>query len=172
MDAGLSMMQVPLTRGAHAVVDDEDQALVDAYKWSLLRSCGNEYAVTDRVMEGKRRTLLMHRLILGTPAGLRTDHIDGNGLNNRRANLRVATAHQNQANRGSVKGSTSGFKGVCWHKASGGRWEAKMQSHGRTIHLGLFRDEEEAARTYDEAARAEFGEFGRFNFPLDGEMRA
>ena len=102
----------------------------------------------------------MHRLVLGTPDGQETDHVDGDGLNNRRANLRPATRSQNACNRGPMPGSVSGVKGVYWQK-SVQKWHARIDAGGKTHYLGLFRCITAAALAYAKASRALHGEFGR-----------
>ncbi len=97
--------------------------------------------------------------IVGPP-----DHIDGNGLNNRRSNLRPASNSQQVANQGVRSDNTSGYKGVTWREDRG-KWEAKIQSGGKRRCLGLFDDKIEAAKVYDHAALEAFGEFAVLNFP-------
>jgi hypothetical protein len=105
--------------------------------------------------------ILMHVLITGISTGL--DHANGDGLDNRRENLRPAGQDLNSANmRPAIPGQSSRFKGVRRH--SEGKWEARIRV-GHPIYLGLFSDEEAAARAYDTAARAAWGEFARPNFP-------
>jgi hypothetical protein len=110
----------------------------------------------------------MHRLILAPPDGMEVDHADRNGLNNRRANLRIATRAQNLQNRGSHtrsgQPSTSEFKGVSWDKARAA-WKANINVHGRQEHLGRYSSEVEAARAYDLRAHEAFGPFAFLNFP-------
>ena len=91
------------------------------------------------------------------------DHIDGNKQNNMVTNLRFCTNAENLRNRGSYRGSSSKYVGVHWHTASG-KWQAKITINGKNKHLGLFTDEQEAARVYDAAARELHGEFARLNF--------
>jgi hypothetical protein len=102
----------------------------------------------------------MHRVIAGTAGHLQTDHKDGDGLNNRRSNLRPCTSAQNKANVGLRSDNRSGFRGVS-RNAQDNCWIARIQ--GR--HIGVFRDAVDAARAYDDAARKAFGEFAHLNFP-------
>jgi hypothetical protein len=109
----------------------------------------------------------MHRDVMGAPDGLLVDHINQNGLDNRRSNLRIATGAQNQRNahgRGIHRGkaSSSAFRGVSRSK---GKWGAHVSVNGRNIRLGTFVTEEAAARAYDKAARQYHGEFAGLNFP-------
>lgn len=146
-----------------ARVDDEDYPLVASRSWCLSSSPTSTvlYAVTGRRVAGKSRNIKMHHLITGA-VGI--DHIDGNGLNNQRANLRVATKSQNGANRGAVAGTSSQYKGVVWYKRDS-CWQAAIRFENRNRHLGYFADELAAALAYDAAARSLFGEFARPNFP-------
>jgi hypothetical protein len=147
-------------RGHVALVDAADYDLVAAHRWRLLTPrTGGPYAACS--IGG--RTVMLHRLLLDEPPGLDVDHRNGIGLDNRRANLRAATRSENGANQGPRPGSSS-FKGVS--RARGGRWQASIKVGGRSRALGYFADEESAARAYDRAARATWGEFARCNFEV------
>lgn len=159
---------IPLTRGFVALVDDADFGWLNQWKWQAhVKREGLVYAMRDeRRADGTRRRVRMHRAILDVPEGLFPDHIDGDGLNNQRANLRVCTHRDNCRNRRS-RSTTSTFKGVGWDKAAQ-RWEANIGNGlGRTRRIGRYRTEEEAARAYDAAAREIHGEFARLNFPAE-----
>jgi hypothetical protein len=159
-------VEIPLTRGLVAVVDAEDvERVLAAGKWQALVGDHTTYAQRNVYEQGQRRTVLLHTFLTGWP---RVDHRDGNGLNNRRSNLRPATARQNMQNRRIQSNNTSGYKGVGrqWN-----RWRATIQIDGRQVHLGTFGDPADAARAYDAAAREHFGEFARLNFPEVCEER-
>jgi hypothetical protein len=152
---------IPLTKGYVAFVDDDDFAAVSQKKWGAFHSNGNVYAASQTSRkDGPRRTLFMHRIINETPEGLHTDHVDGDTLNNCRSNLRSVTRAQNQWNRRADRQGSSKHKGVSW-QASTGKWLAMIQANKRRIYLGIFADEEDAARAYASAAVEMFGEFNR-----------
>jgi len=160
--SGLIEVGVDLRDGLFAIVDAADEAIVAGYLWTPIRMNGSVYA---RALAGRDR-MLMHKLITGWPG---CDHINGDGLDNRRTNLREATRSQNMANRRkSVPGSASRFKGVSLH-ADRRQWRAQIGIRGKRVYLGLFPSEEGAARAYDEQARVAFGEFAALNFPRPGE---
>jgi hypothetical protein len=147
-----------------ALVDDEDYGMVAQHNWSVATSPTTTvvYAIrSTRRPDGSKTSQRMHHLILGQ---LLIDHIDMNGLNNQRANLRAATKSQNGGNRKPVAGSSSRFKGVVWYKRDS-VWQAAIRVDNRNHHLGYFASEEAAARAYDAAAPKWFGEFARLNFP-------
>lgn len=106
----------------------------------------------------------MHREILGLmPEDPDVDHRDGEGLNNRRSNLRLVTNSQNNMNSQCRWGALSKYKGVSWHKRRE-KWQGRIKLNGKEIYLGYFDNEKKAARAYDEAAKKHFGEFARLNF--------
>lgn len=162
--------EVPLygkyARGRVALVDPEDFDLVMQYRWYVKETArprrpDGPYATANPYRNGRQRMVYMHNLIMGQ---IGIDHIDGNGLNNRRSNLRPATSSQNGANRSPVQRHSSQFKGVSWYSPLG-KWKASIRHNGRTRHLGYFHDEVKAAKVYDAAAREAFGEYARPNFP-------
>lgn len=164
-DPSGATMLVPLTQGQVAVIDAADADAVRPYLWQARRDGETWYAITSVTVGYQRReTVLMHRLILGNPPG-DSDHWDGDGLNNRRSNLRPATRSQNVANSGVPKHNTSGFKGV--QRTRSGRWHARIRLNSHWHCLGTFDTPEEAARAYDTRAQQEFGDFARLNFPID-----
>ena len=95
-----------------------------------------------------------------------TDHINGDGLDNRKQNLRTCTHTENMRNRGKSKNNTSGFKGVSWHKR-GKTWDAKIAHNKKLMHIGSFKDKEVAAKAYDRKAIELHGKFAKLNFPIE-----
>lgn len=138
---------IPLTNGGVALVDDEDFERIAAHRWRGQRIGRTVYAARGEYLgKYKTRTIYMHREILTAPVGVLVDHEDGDGLNNRRANIRFATKTQNAWNQ--PPADPSRFKGVSWHKAWR-RWIAYYTSGRRQIVIGGFHDPVEAARAYD-----------------------
>lgn len=153
------MAELRLLRGQTALIDDEDLPKTVGYRW-LLSTKGY---VIARIWNGSQcSTLWLHRLILGTPKGFDTDHKDRNKLNNQKSNLRVAARRQNSGNKRIDKaGHSSRFKGV--HRHTNGKWRARFgfrlpDGKRKFVHLGLFDQELDAARAYDQYAVKHFGE--------------
>ena len=159
------MKKIPLTLGKFALVDDEDYDWLSQWKWHALKARNTYYAQRSApIGGGKYKNLRMHREIMKTPETLYTDHIDGDGLNNQKANLRFCTLQQNQFNRSPERNCSSNFKGVSWKK-SGQKWLATITVNKRLKHIGVFTSEIEAAKAYDNVAKEAYGEFARLNFP-------
>lgn len=154
--AAIQTREIPLTQGKVAIVDAADYELLAAFKWFAERQKHTYYASRNYVRsDGKRRVLRMHCAILTAPL---VDHRNGDGLDNRRSNLRSADRRGNGANASLSSRNKSGFKGVSWHKETG-KWRADLGGKS----LGLYDDPKEAARAYDVAAKEQFGEFARAN---------
>lgn len=160
---------VALTQGKFALVDEADFERVNAVPWKYNRATG-------RAVRGKQTTVQMSRFIVGAAEDVDVDHINGDRLDNRRTNLRVATHQQNLCNRPVHAQNASGFKGVGpWTHSGKYRapvWRARIKVNGKRISIGTYPTAEAAARAYDDAARLHHGEFARLNFPLPGEQGA
>ena len=155
---GGEVIAIPLSRGLFALVDEEDYSKVHPYTW-----CASRKRYTDMVMapiRGQRnRFVYLHRVIMAPPKGFLVDHRDGDGLNNRRENLRVCTVAENNRNRRRMqRTNTSGVRGAYW-SAERARWEATISVNDRTVHLGRFRTKEEAHAAYAVAAIRFYGDF-------------
>lgn len=156
------MIEVPLTQGRVALIDDADFPIVSAYRWKFLkRSCGHGgYAIASEMRDGKKRMLSMHRVLLTPPAHLQVDHVNGDGLDNRRSNIRICTMAQNAANRASYHG---GWKGAA--PLPSGKFVARLTADNGVYSTNPVATKEQAARLYDALAVARNGEFARLNFP-------
>lgn len=149
---------INLTKGKAALVDDDDFERLLKLKWRAKKDWNTYYAYRSH-----RKTFSMHSFILGTSKGFEVDHINGNGLDNRRSNLRIVTHSQNMANRRPQRNGTSCYKGVSWNK-QWQRWVSKIYPNGKNIFLGYYASEIEAAKIYDVAAIKFFGEYAFLNF--------
>ena len=153
---------VPISKGYEVVIDAADVGLIEGPAWrAVVRSGGkNVYASRFEWTNKARVYVLMHRLILGAPRGLHVDHIDGNGLNNRRSNLRIATVAQNQQNGRLRVDNASGVRGVHWDQSSR-KWAVNIRAAGKRHYLGMFSEIDDAAAAYAKASANLHGEFGR-----------
>jgi hypothetical protein len=161
---GERMREIILTNGNKVLVDDEDYEKLSKLTW-YFRKQGYAVGNLPSPENGVYPKVLMHRYILNAPKGTQVDHINGNKLDNRRCNLRIANASKNKANCGIRSNNTSGYKGVT--KATGRRknkpWTAQIKVNYKRIHLGYFETKESAALAYNEAALKYFGEFAKLN---------
>jgi hypothetical protein len=152
------MAEIPLTQGRVAIVDDADFEWLGSLKWCAHGRGRKAYACRRE----KGKMVLMHRMILPVGLGEEIDHVDGDRLNNTRANLRACTRSQNNANQPKKPGGSTPFKGVSFNH---GRYRARIQVARIVYKLGWFDTAVEAALAYDAAARQHFGPFARLNFP-------
>ncbi len=164
---GYSFRRIPLTQGKYAIVDPDDYKRLSKYKW-YAKKCGKTFYASRTVWTGKNKkriNITMHRQIINPPYPLVVDHINHNGLDNRKANLRPATRTQNNMNRLCIKrkGSPSKYKGVIWHKHTK-KWNVQICYNGKRKTIGYFNDEIEAAKSYDKAAKKYHKEFAVLNF--------
>ena len=152
---------IELTQGYKAKIDKEDLGKVKNKKWfaQVVKIDGVIRTVYAKC-RFENNYLPMTNLILDLPRGVIVDHKDGDGLNNTKANLRVATPQQNAHNRRLGRNNTSGFKGVVWEKDRQ-KWKARIKLNGKYTTLGRFTTKESAAKAYAEASKRLHGEFGR-----------
>ncbi len=158
------MTSIPLTQGKIAIVDEDDYELVSQFRWYAAKD-GPRFYVQRNIQLGNgiRKTLKMHTLITGYAL---VDHINGDGLDNRRINLRSSSNAENSRNsrmKRSNKVGGSKYKGVYWYKANN-KWGAIIGFNYHNKFLGLFESQEEAAMAYDKAAVELFGKYAKLNF--------
>ncbi len=155
-----AVRRIPLTQGKFALVDAEDYWRLVKFQWFAVFSANTFYA--SRKNKGK--CVKMHREIMRAPAHLFVDHIDHDGLNNCKSNLRLCTPAQNTHNIRSMAGGTSKYKGVS-RQSTSGKWVVTTRLNGKRYHIGSFIDEIEAAKAYDKKATELHGQFACLNFP-------
>jgi hypothetical protein len=141
--------EIQLSGGQIALVDDEDYEMVNRWKWKTRKFRHTNYAMRNYwYKQDKSRTITMHHLIIGRKEGYVVDHINGNGLDNRRCNLRHVTSRQNAQNLHIRK--LSKYIGVSWYKQTK-KWQAQIKINGKSKHLGYYANEEDAFRAYCKA---------------------
>lgn len=167
----MESMRIPLSQGKYAIVDSADFDMVSQFKWCYV-SNGRGYATRGITRRHKKTggkdehiTIQMHRFILNAKPGEFVDHISGDGLDNRRSNIRLVSNAENSRNRLLGKNNKSGFKGVHWDKYHG-RFVVRIRVNGRSEYAGSSKLAEEAARIYDEAAIKHYGKFAKTNKTL------
>lgn len=151
--------RLPLACGRIALLDESDLPSVIRFKWCAVFRCSTWYVSRSYREDGRSKGEYLHRVIMAAPLGMLVDHINGDGLDNRRKNLRLCDQSQNQGNQHRIR---DGFRGVTWHKASN-KWRAQICIFKKFVHLGLFESREDAAIAYDLAAMKHFGEFAQLN---------
>lgn len=163
------MKEIKLTQGRVALVDDEDFELVNSRPWFATKRSEKHcwYAIANFYTDKGRRSKAMHWFIMNPPPGFVVDHIDGNGLNNQRSNLRICPQARNVMNACKHRASVSRFKGVTPDRKRQGWWRAQIQVDKKKLHLGYCPTEEDAATLYNFAAYEHFGEFARMNVPAE-----
>jgi hypothetical protein len=153
-------MFIKLTKGQHALVDQEDFDYLNQWKWRF----SGKYAVRSGPRSNyKRKFISMHRLLMGEPLGLEVDHVNGDKLDNRRSNLRLCSRQQNARNQKKTSINKSGYRGVFWHSKAK-KWCVQISVNKKNKHVGLFENLKDAARAYDSAARVFHGVFAKTNF--------
>ena len=147
------MKQIPLTQGKFALVDDDIYDLIGNLKWCLQKGRTVLYATrhSSRKLPEKRHTIWMHHLVIGKPTkGMMIDHIDGNGLNNQRSNLRIVTNRQNLQN---MKNHRNGKLSGCYYNKNNNKWQAQIRINGKIKYLGYYNTEQEAHDAYLKALK-------------------
>ena len=156
-----AVRRIPLTRGKFALVEPEDYYQLSKFNWHTREPTKGIFYASG-IRNGK--SVRMHREIMDAPDDLVVDHIDRNGLNNCRSNLRLCTPAQNNLNKFLNSYGSSKYKGVNWAKIKK-KWRAEVQFDNKMYYLGYFTDEIDAAKAYDEKASQLHGEFACLNFP-------
>jgi hypothetical protein len=161
---GYAYRKIYLDEGKRTILDPQDYYRFARFKWHLNGYRDKYYAIRSQITGPKDiRIVRLHRLIMNAPDGVFVDHINGDSLDNRRANLRLATRSQNMSNRRKTKiKTTSQYIGVSLEK-SRGLWVTTIRNNNKSIWLGRFNSEIDAAKAYDEAAKKYHGEFARLN---------
>ncbi len=161
---GYTYRRIPLGEGRFTIVEPGDFYRLNKYRWIADGIGESIYAVRNIISANESpKFMRMHREIMNNPKGFLVDHINCNGLDNRRANLRLATYSQNACNNRKRKNTTSVFRGVSFHTQKQ-CWGVHLQHQKKRLFLGYFDNEIEAAKTYDAAAKKYHGEFARLNF--------
>lgn len=161
------MKEIVLTHGQVALVDDEDYEWLMQWKWYANKSNGKWYAITYTKVGGDKETgecVKMHRMILNAPKGVLVDHKNGDGLDNRRHNIRTCTYSNNAMNKRASKSNKTGYKGVFWNKQHQ-KYCAQIYINGKSKRFAYSDSPEVSALAYDKMAKKIFGEFAKLNFP-------
>jgi hypothetical protein len=162
---------IPLTQGLFTLVDKDQYEYLNQFKW-YAKWCNNTFYVcrnTPKNNSKNRTTLSMHRQVMGFPKGLEIDHIDNNGLNNIKTNLREATRKENSHNSISRKNHTTDFKGVCWKQTNKKYQAQSVDLNGKKKYLGLYDNPVIAALAVDDYNLKIFGKFAKLNIDKNGE---
>lgn len=154
-----------LNNGMCAVVDEDDWYRLQEYKnlWQAQQNQGGVWYATRKVTDpqsGERFKQYLHRVVMNAPPGVLVDHIDGDGLNCRKINLRCTTTHHNTHNYAHPTGNP--FRGITRRR---GKWIAQITENRRKVFIGSYTLPQDAARAYDREARRIYGEHARLNFP-------
>ena len=153
------MKQIQLKSGETVLVDDEDFDNLSCFSWYKSR----KYAITNiRISKGVWKSVFMHRMIVDCKPGQYVDHVNNNGFDNRKSNLRICTQAENNRNKPAASKNASGFKGVSLYKKTG-KWVAYIGTNGKNKNLGYFDTPEAAHEAYKQAAQQYHGNFARFN---------
>jgi hypothetical protein len=154
-------ISTPKYPNSFTMVDDEDFDILNKHKWHIAKNSKTWYAQRN-VYKPKHGMIFLHRQILNIPDGMFIDHIDGNGLNNQKANIRVCTKAENCRNARIRGDNTSGYKGVSFHKPTK-KWSASIQADKKQKHIGLFQSPQEAAFAWNIAAKEMHKDYAKLN---------
>ncbi len=161
---GFTFRKIPLSKGEFAIVDVEDFESLSKFSWYVMAGTHSFYAYRSITVFGKNKVIAMHRQIMPPPDGYVVDHENHEGLDNRKANLRLATISQNNCNRRrSPNIGRSKYKGIDFDD-SRKKWRARIRFNNKRVFLGYFDNEIDAAKAYDAAARKLHGDFAVLNF--------
>jgi hypothetical protein len=152
--------EIQLNKGTITIVDNDDYEYLNQWKWYLLKSHTNYYAIRSSRPDNK--LIQLHRIVIKAKQGEIVDHINGDKLDNRKVNLRICTHAQNNQNRKISKLNKSGYNGVSW-SIKNKRWVAQIACEKKKIHLGYYKDLIEAAKVFNQAAKKYHGEFAKLN---------
>jgi len=163
---GYTFRRIRMAQPKYAKVDPADYKRLKKYDWIARKGTNCFYAqILEPNVITEKKMMHMHQVILEVPEGMVVDHINHDTMDNRSANLRAATKVQNSYNRKKLsRQCSSKYKGVWWHKSSL-KWQARVIFEKKRIHLGTFKNEIDAAKAYDEAAKKYHGQFACLNFP-------
>ena len=167
MRYGYAFRLIPMSQPKYAKVDPGDYERLRKHEWFIKkgRNCFYAFRRVANGKAGEKRLIYMHQEVIEVGDGKVADHINYDGMDNRRANLRAETHSQNMCHRRKCSGATqSKYKGIHWRKDLR-KWIAQIRFEKKLIHLGCFRDEIKAAKAYDRAAIKYHGEFACLNFP-------
>lgn len=157
------MKKIQLGKGEFTLVDDEDFCKLSLIKWRILKARGYTKDYVYGYISSKKRHIFLHRFLMNPQIGMVVDHINGDGLDNRKKNLRICTTQENSRSRRFLqKNNTTGYQGV---KKNKNGWESQIKVNGKMKYLGYSKDKTKAAKIYDEAAKKYHGEFATLNFP-------
>ena len=154
------MREIHLSNGGITLVDDDDYDVLNKYKW---RKEASGYVFRTGSIKGRNVPVRMHRVVMEAPKGLQVDHINGNKLDNRKENLRLATRSENQRNVGKRSSNKSGYKGVRWVPSPYNKWRVDIRTDEGKKFIGHFNNILEAAKAYNDAALNYHGEFANLN---------
>jgi hypothetical protein len=163
---GINMKRIKLTQGKQAIVDNNDYGKISTFKWNVAEQKCTSYASRAIKVNGKWTTQYMHRLIMDAPVGMDVDHINRNGIDNRKENMRICTRSQNLQWKRPT--GASGYKGVYWCKNKK-KWRVQIKVDDKRMSLGSYSNKIDAAKAYDTAAKIAHGEFAYINIPKEAD---